>query len=135
MKGRKNVVCFRDMANYIVSEIWHSEKKRNPDEEIHHIITSAAKLIKAQTLEKVYDTTTYPAKEDIENLEQSREWLPPTLQLFLYELLKSPLKQLSIGQCLLHAMQPRSVIHPVPFGLGVELDHVLHSSARIFILM
>ncbi len=121
IQGRKNVVCFRDMANFIISQIFHSEKKRNPDEEIHHIITSAAKLIKAQTLEKVYDTTTYPTKEDIENLEQSREWLPPTLQLFLCELLKSPLKQLSIGQCLLHAMRPRSVIPPVPLGLGIEL--------------
>ena len=36
-------------------------------------------------------------------------------------------KQVSIGQCLLKAARPRSVIPPLLFGLGVEMDHVFGS--------
>ena len=43
---------------------------------------------------------------------------------FMKVLVPSVTKQVSIGQCLLKAARPRSVIPPLLFGLGVEMDHV-----------
>ena len=37
-------------------------------------------------------------------------------------LIENPLKQISIGQCLLNAMKPSSVISPLLFILGVEIN-------------
>ena len=42
-------------------------------------------------------------------------------QLLKY-LVPSELKQLSIGQCIVQASRPRSIISPIPFGLGVQLE-------------
>ena len=42
-------------------------------------------------------------------------------------LVPSPLKQASIGQCLLKAAKERSVLHPLMFGLAVELDNIFGS--------
>ncbi|KAG1687918.1 hypothetical protein GQR58_008201 [Nymphon striatum] len=50
--------------------------------------------------------------------------LPNGLKTFLGVLVKSVLKQQSIGQSIVFAARPRSVIPPIMFGLGVELDHV-----------
>ena len=45
----------------------------------------------------------------------------------LQVLVPSVTKQVSIGQRLLKAARPRSVIPPLLFGLGVEMDHVFGS--------
>ena len=42
-------------------------------------------------------------------------------------LLPSEVKQGSIGQCILKALKPNSVIPPLMFGLAVEVDHVIGS--------
>ena len=48
------------------------------------------------------------------------------------ELLIGPnLKQTSLGQCLLEAMKPNSVIPPLLFGLGVEIDRVIVSKTLL----
>ena len=48
------------------------------------------------------------------------------------ELLIGPnLKQASLGQCLLKAMKPNSVIPPLLFGLGVEIDHAIVSKTLL----
>ena len=35
-------------------------------------------------------------------------------------LIKKPLQQISLGQCIVNVTRPRSSIPPIPFGLGVE---------------
>lgn len=42
--GHDNVVCFRNMANYIINEKWHSTRK-STDDEAEWIVTTAAKII------------------------------------------------------------------------------------------
>ena len=67
----------------------------------------------------------YPNNEDIEN---STQWIPHLLQTFIKVILPSfQLKQTSIGNAIVQAARPRSVITPILFGLGVELDHVFGS--------
>ena len=47
--------------------------------------------------------------------------------MLMKTIVSSELKQSSIGQCIIQAARPRSVITPALFGLGVELDHVFGS--------
>ena len=45
MQGKENVLCFRDMANYIISSTWHTDKMDNIQDEADRIVTTACKII------------------------------------------------------------------------------------------
>ena len=44
VEGRENVICFRNMAKFIINEKWQSSRKSKEDE-AECIITTAAKTI------------------------------------------------------------------------------------------
>ena len=44
--GRKNVIYFKDVASYIVSDTWYAERKEHINDEAKRIIKTAAKLVK-----------------------------------------------------------------------------------------
>ena len=69
----------------------------------------------------------YPSNDDIRDVDAARQWLRSMLQMFLQPIVKSTLKRAAIGQCLVRAARPYSVIAPLLFGLGVELDHIFES--------
>ena len=129
VEGRGNVVCFKNMAKYIINEKWYSDKKANIEDEAERIVITTAKIIRAEIREKEYSSDSYPTNDDISNIEKSREWIPRHLQTLMKTIVSSELKQNSIGQCccIVQAARPRSVITPTLFGLGVELDHVFGS--------
>ena len=127
VEGRSNVVCFRNMAKYIINDKWYSEKKEDIDDEAKRIVTAAAKIIKAEIRERKYDSNSYPTTDDIANDVRNKKWIPHHLQTLLSIIVPSELKQTSIGHCILQAARPRSVITPILFGLGVEVDHVFGS--------
>ena len=60
---------------------------------------------------------------DIQNV--TGDWIPKLLRTFLQVLVKSELKQNSIGQVIFQAAKPRRAIMLVPFSLEVELDEAL----------
>ena len=55
----------------------------------------------------------------------------PSLELLIKSLMAFQFKQASIGQCILKAMRPNSVIPPLLFGLGVVVDHVIGSKTLL----
>ena len=69
----------------------------------------------------------YPSNDDIRDVDAACQWLPSMLQMFLQPIIKSTVKTAAIGQCLVRAARPWSVIPPLLVGLGVELDHVFRS--------
>ena len=73
-----NVVCFKEMANYIIKE-----KKKKQEETREDIITAAAKIVKAEMRELSKSNSMYPTTEDISNLEQGMTWIPDSLKLLL----------------------------------------------------
>ena len=76
---------------------------------------------------KEYSTSEYPTNEDIEDSTDWERWIPESLKCFVQINVKSPLKQNSIAQSIIHASRPKSSMLPIPFGLGVEMDHVFGS--------
>ena len=106
----------------MINDQWYADRSADPESEMERIVLSAAKIIKAKIKEQEYDMEKYPSDEQIGSLEKGRSWLPKLLLDFLKTLIKSDTKQVSIGQCIVQAARPRSVIAPLLFGLGVEAD-------------
>ena len=109
ISGRSDVVCFRDMATYILSEAWYNSRKEDKIEDAERIITAAAKLIMADIRQKNYDMDYYPTHNDIVSPEE-KGLLPKNLKMFLQLLVKSEIKRNSIGQSIIYAARPRSII-------------------------
>jgi len=125
MRGRPNVVCFRNMCTYLVSDKWYADREENPGDESFRIVKAAAKLIAAEIREIERDMTMYPANHK-EVLDDVNDASPP-LKCMLASLLPSKLKQKFIGQTILQAALPQTLISPILLHLGVELDHMFGS--------
>ena len=59
--------------------------------------------------------------------QENKDWLAPSLRLFMEHLISTPLQQATIGQTITHAVKPKSSIPPILFGCAVEMDHVFGS--------
>ena len=123
--GKPNVACFQGMADFYLNEMWKEERRKDKEKDAERIVTTAAKVIMAEIRETKYDTSNYPKTLDIS--DASSDWIPKLLKTFLQVLIRSDLKQNSIGQIIVQAAKPKSSVMPIPFGLAVELDHVFGS--------
>ena len=124
IRGRKNVICFREMCSYIVSEKWYNSRQSNYEDEHARIVVSAAKLIACQIRDMTCDMNHYPSFSD---LAESDATIPPLLKLFMQSLIKSELQQTSLAQCIMQTARPRGLLMPIPVLLAVELDHLYGS--------
>lgn len=128
VSGIKNVVSFRNMANFIITEKWYSERDINSAQEADRIVLAAAKIIREEIRESKYTRGEYPSIEDIKDPQKGKHYLTPCLRTFVERLIPSNIvRQASIGQALLQSVKPRTVLAPILFGLGVEVDHVFGS--------
>ena len=119
-RGSSTLICFQDMANFIINKRF-KEKKNDIEDESLRIIKAAATLIKAEIRETNYDSDYYPTCEDVK-----REWIPESLRQFLNMFTTSKLKQESIGQCMVKAASAKK-IPPILLAIGVEVDHLYGS--------
>ena len=118
--GRADVVCFRKVTKYFINNNWYSNRKTDPEEEVTELILGDIRAAE-------FDCDRYPSAEEISDIEHGLECLPRYLKQFLKGILKTGLKQLSIGQAIVQSTRPRSYLSPVLFGLAVELDHIFGS--------
>ena len=93
------------------------------NEEKKRILKTAATLIKTELREINSNPAVYPSVLDA----QCTDWIPDSLRFFLSHFTSSKLKIESIGQCIVKAALPRSVLPPIMFALAVELDLVFGS--------
>ena len=111
---------------YIINEKWQSSRNSMEDKAAW-IVSTAAKIIRDEIQEKIYGSKSYPANEDITSICQSNQWIPHHLQNFFKLTVISEVKQNSIGHAIVQASWPRSVIAPIMFGVGTEMEHVFGS--------
>jgi len=115
ISGRKNVLCFKDMASFIINETWHKKQKAaSVVDESLRIVKAAAKLILAEIHELPSNMDSYPTAADI--TDEAKNKLPPLFQLFMESLVRSPLKRNALGQAIVQAVRPRGIMRPLPFG-------------------
>ena len=119
--GRKDVVCFSEMCSFIVSQKWYNDKKdASVADKSERIVLAAAKLIAAQIRETDFDKVWYPSTAEM--VSESSAVIPTLLQMFLSSLITCRLKQRSLGQAIVQAARPRSVIAPLLLGLALDID-------------
>ena len=94
----------------------------------HRVVKAAAKLIRAEIREKEYNTEQYPTPQDISDPVAAKKYVQKLLLSFLQELVRCDIKQIAIANAVLQAARPRSVISPVPLGVGVQMDHAYGSA-------
>ena len=115
--GQNDIIGFKHMSSFFMEEFMKKKNQTSND-----MIIAAAKIIKSDIREMPKDKTVYPCLLEMRDLDYESEWVPKSLQIFLGLLFPSKLKQISIGQCIAQASRPRSLIAPIPFGIGVDLD-------------
>ena len=92
------------------------------------MIHAAANLIKNQIRCTQYQTDSYPS---LNYIETGPSILPSYLKLLMEYLIGNPLRQASIRQCLLKTIKPNSVLSPLLFALGVQIDHAIGSESLL----
>ena len=85
LSGRNKVVCFRNMADWIISDQWYDNKRKNADDDAKRIIETAAKIIKNELKEFLQSnatgsTTCYPSIDDVKI-----GWIPDHLETIGHE--------------------------------------------------
>jgi hypothetical protein len=114
------------MADLIITEKWYDNRKSNSTEKSHQIILAAAKLIREEIRAMPYNKETYPSLDEFD-LERCEDHLCPGLKLLMSSIVTDPLKRIGLGHCITQCARPRSVISPIPFGVGTEFHHVFGS--------
>ncbi|KAF2893546.1 hypothetical protein ILUMI_12625 [Ignelater luminosus] len=72
----------------------------------------------------------YPGASDVASVEQNKTYLPPVVLTFLDILIankRNDLKQVSIGQAVMQACRPCSLICPIPPAVGIQIHRDLRS--------
>lgn len=135
MSGRSNVIVFTNNVGKILNNKWYEKRNDDLQKESERIIKTAAKLIIDDVKSTNFDCQVYPSNEDIASIAKGKEFLPKNLQLLMECLVPdSPVKQVSFGQSIIHALRPRTSLPPVLFALAVELEHVFGSKWLVVLL-
>ena len=127
INGRSDVVCFSNMVNYIVNDKWYESRKSDKIKEAERIVITAAKIVMAEIREMNYDNLVYPTHDDIVLPEKQNYFMPSSLSKFLEVLVWTKIKQNIIGQTIVYSTHPGSVIPPILFGVGIEMDLIFGS--------
>jgi len=74
IEGQRNVICFRNMASCIITSKWYSERESNSQDESTCIVSTVAKLIKAEIRELQSNVTEYPRRELYNTISAAKVW-------------------------------------------------------------
>lgn len=121
-----SIVTLRDAASNILKKFYKSSKLDNIEEEKLRLVQTAAELIRSEikSMECIGDT--FPSTDDIASQKKNSEFIPDTLHLFLKTIFSEKQcerKRLAIGQAIIQAARPRSLLAPLQIGLAVQLHH------------
>jgi hypothetical protein len=94
--GRKNVVCFHNLASKIITGKWYEDRQVDFGKESERIVETVANLIKASLHETVYNTSEYPKASSMDDLQEGKQWVPPLLMSFMQTLMSHELKQMDV---------------------------------------
>lgn len=76
MEGKADVICFRDMAEFLINDKWYQSRKDNAEEEAERIVCQAPKIILGQLRSIQFDIDTSPANDEIKSIDNGKNWMP-----------------------------------------------------------
>jgi hypothetical protein len=75
--SRKDVVCFKNMASYIVSDKWYKDRNEDSNKESERVMIAAAKLVREEIRSKNYNKDVYPGINEIQSSKECQDFLTP----------------------------------------------------------
>ena len=121
--GISDLVLISKTAAKIVKE-YHANKKRSSEEEEIGIIKAAAGIIRDAILRRQYSMEMYDIGESLSSPAEALSFCPVQLQILLGEIFvakDSKKKIMSIGQSIMQAARPRSMIAPLQVGNQIKI--------------
>lgn len=106
--------------------MYEQQVSRNGETERNAIISTSANIIKSEVMQIPANKSVYPSSDTLSNLKAQINFLPNTLHNLLDKMFveaNRDLKIASIGQAIVQAIRPRTVIAPLQLGLGVQAHH------------
>ena len=107
-RERRSDIILLDSISIILTESWYAERKWNRCDEAERIIKTATKILKGVIKNHTHQTDFYPTIDDIR--DSNNDHVTDLLKLLVAEVIKSPLKQISISQALFAASKARSLM-------------------------
>ena len=125
INGRKNVLCFKDIANHI-NKKWYEQRQINVDDEAKITAITATNLIREEIRNLKLSLDIYSNDNEITDSINEKSCSKPFLLNTLYSyIVPETVKQSSIRQCIIKASQPRTASPSLLFGFGLACDQVL----------
>lgn len=118
IEERSNIILLENIR-VILTECWYDHQKSNQCDKTECIIKTAAKILKGVIKIRTYQTDLYLTIDSMR--DSNNDHVPDLLKLFVAEVIKSSLKQISIFPALFAASKAGSLM-PFPFGLAAAAD-------------
>ena len=135
--GQADSITLKRTADSIIRECFENYKSSCIEAQEQIIIQTAAMLTVNDIKENVSTAKEfYPSPEDLTS-ENCINYLPRSLYIFLNKIAtgtKKEKKVVAIGQALIQACRPRSIIAPIQIGLAAQLHHFYSSRFLIDVL-
>lgn len=65
--GKANVVCFRNMANFLINSTWYLDRQCKIEDETERIVKTASNLIRSEIRVTLYEYDVYSTDDDVSN--------------------------------------------------------------------
>lgn len=72
-EGKANMVCFQNVADYLITDKWYLDREVQFQDEAEPIITMAGKLVHEGIRAGIYDCESYPCKTEIESNKAAKK--------------------------------------------------------------
>ena len=122
-------MTFREETSRILRDYFNTPNKDDDDAHKRAIIEAAAKFIKHNIKYVTTSKNEYPNVSEL-NLVLALEFIPPSLRFMLENILpgkETNRKVASIGETIVQAVRPRTVVAPLQIGLAIQMHHHFRS--------
>jgi hypothetical protein len=133
--GKGDIFSLRETTASIIHDFMKKNLSQSEEEKKRSIVKTAAKLIRADIVLIDSSKEIYPSFPSIGSVVDNLNYIPESLKNLLRDLFQGDdVKLGSIGQAIIQACQPRSIIAPLPLGLAVQMHHHFGSKYLIEVL-
>ena len=119
------VVLRRNVSN-LLHNFYTSTSGADVSSQTESLMQTPGQLILSEIKAMPNARTYYPSFRDDHSLCEQIQYLPPSLQNLLREIFKNKYGEMrvaSLGQAIIQAARPRTVMAPLHLGLAVQVHH------------
>ena len=134
MSAKPSIVTLNTTAATTLHNFYCNSRHEDCDAEKLRITKTAAKLFKSDIQAVSQMKHSYACSHELSSVEEAVSFLPESLQVMLITLFsvkQEPVKSASLGQVIMQATRPRSILAPLQVGLGIQLHH--HFASKFLI--